>query len=241
MGDYLIGTQLHIRKLAEGRLERAYKLGLELAVELIAGVLPLNIAADIGVEKQRICDLVRIHARAAHGHIDIKADLAVNDAERDGIGRAELIVDKLLEIKVIHTLILGGVAAVGKALADGLECFLYAAAEAAGENGRLGRCIVCKLARLCADLDDLALLDNDHALTVGNGNARAVGDDVVIPPGVRRAAAGTLLSLCDKHILGYRFAVEKFLPLVCQCAAYGTDACFDKSHCIDSFRLYMFV
>ena len=174
MGDYLIGTQLHIRKLAEGRLERAYKLGLELAVELIAGVLPLNIAADIGVEKQRICDLVRIHARAAHRYIDIKADLAVNDAERDGIGRAELIVDELFEVKVVNALILGGVAAVGKALADGLECFLYAGAEAAGENGRLGRCIVCKLTRLCADLDDLALLNNDHALTVGNGNAGTV-------------------------------------------------------------------
>ena len=38
---------------------------------------------------------------------------------------------------------------------------------------RLCGAVVCKLARLCAYLDDLSLLDDYHALTVSDGDARS--------------------------------------------------------------------
>ena len=82
--------------------------------------------------------------------------------------------DELLGIEVVHTLILAGVAAIGEALADGLEALKNALTELARENGRLGRCIVCKFAGFSTDLHHLTLFHDDHALTVGHGDAGAV-------------------------------------------------------------------
>ncbi len=105
--------------------------------------------------------------------------MRVDHAERDGVRRAELVVDQLLGVEIVDPLILSGVAAVSKALADRLEGLLDALAEVAREDRRLGRAVVCKFAGLGADLDDLALLDDDHALTVGDGDAGTVRYDVV--------------------------------------------------------------
>ena len=103
----------------------------------------------------------------------------VDHAERNRRGRAVFVADELLGVEVVHALILGWLAAEGEALADVLEGGKNALAERAGENGGLGRGIIDEFAGLGAKLRDLALIDDDHALTVGDGDHRAVGNDVV--------------------------------------------------------------
>ena len=170
----LIRSHLHIGEPGKRRLKRAYKFGLELRVYLRAIIVLLDIAADIGVKQQGVCYLVGINAVASYASVEIETDAAVDDAEGDGRGRSELVVDYLLGVEVVNALILAGVAAVGKALTYSLEGIEYRLAERACEDAGLGGGVVGKFAGLCADLDDLALLDDYHTLTVGNGNARAV-------------------------------------------------------------------
>ena len=66
-----------------------------------------------------------------------------------------------------------------EALADILEGVENILAQLAVEQRRLGRGIIFEFARLRAELRDLALIDDDHALAVGDGDHRAVGNDVV--------------------------------------------------------------
>ena len=51
-----------------------------------------------------------------------------------------------------------------------LEGVDKALTELAGEYGGGGGGVIDELAGLGADLNDSALIDNDHALTVGNGD-----------------------------------------------------------------------
>ena len=51
--DDLIRTQLEVGQLAERRLKRADKLGLQLTVKLVAAVFLLHVPAHVGVEEQR--------------------------------------------------------------------------------------------------------------------------------------------------------------------------------------------
>ena len=226
----LVRAHFKCRKTCKGRLKRADKLGFKLRVDFRALVGLLNIAADVCVKQQRICDLIGINAVASDFGVRVKSYTVINNAEGDGRCGAESVIDYLLGVEVVNALILAGVAAEGKALADGLEGVKYRLTETAGENARLSRCIVCKLSRLCADLDNLALLDDYHALAVGNGNARAAGNDVVVAPGVRRARACALCTLYNECVFINCVAVEKLLPLVCHRSAESACAGPYKSH-----------
>ena len=214
MGNDLIGPQLQAGQPAKSGLQSADEFGFQLIFDLLATVILLHIAAHIGIEQQRVCDLVGIHAGAAHGHINVQADLVVHNPERNGIGRAELVVDQLLGVEIVHPLILTGIAAVGKALADGLEGFQNGLAQLARKNAGLCRAVVSILAGLGTDFHHLALLHDHHTLAVSNGNAGAVGDDIIGCFGVGGTAADTLDTLGDQHIRIHGIAVEKFLPLV---------------------------
>ena len=86
------------------------------------------------------------------------------------------------------------------------------------------------LARLGADLHDLALLDDEHALPVGDGDARAGGDDVLVAVCVARAAGGFFLSFHGQHIGWQGLTGEEFFPLVGQNAAGSARGSFDQSH-----------
>ena len=179
MYDDLIGAKLKVGELSKSGLKRADELCLELIVYLFAGIILLDIAADIGIEEHGVVYLIGIYARAADCDIDIKAYLRIDDTERNRVRSAELVVHQFLGVEIIDTLILSGIAAVGETLTDGLECLFNAVAERARENRGLRGGIICKLAGLRAELDYLALLDYHHALSVRNGYTRAVCDDVV--------------------------------------------------------------
>ena len=167
-------------------------------------------------------------------------DVAVHHAEGDGRRGAELVFHDLLGVEVVDALILAGVAAEGKALADQLEGVLDAFAQLAGEDAGLGGGVIDEFAGLGADLNDLALFHDDHALAVGHGDQGAVGDDVVVALGVGGTAGDALLALDDQHVLVDRVAVEKLLPLISQHAADCADARRNKTHSSCSFLFFRF-
>ena len=237
MGGQGAGADLHFRDLGEGRLQGADELGFELGVDLASGIVALDVAADVGIEQQRIGDAVGVHAAAADRHVQIQVDLMVHHTEGDGRGGAELVVHDLLGVEVVDALILAGVAAEGEALADELEGFLQAVAKLAGEDAGLGGGIIGKLAGLGADLHDFALLHDDHALAVGHCDEGAVGDDIVVALGVARAGGDPLLPLDHEGICIDGVTIEEFLPLIGQNAAHGADSCLNESHSIAPFRM----
>ena len=228
-------TDLQLGDPGKGRLEGGDELRLQLTIDLLTCVFIADIAAYVGVEQQGIGDLVGINAAAADGNVDIQTDVAVDHTEGNGRGRAELVVDQLFRVEVVDALVLAGVTAVGKTLADGLEGLLDGGAQLACKDARLGGGIVGELTRLGTDLDDLSLLHDDHALTVSNGDAGAVGDDVVVALGIGGTGSDLLLALDHQHIFRQGFAVEEFLPLIGQSAAQGSDSSFDKSHGVAPF------
>ena len=196
----LIRTELEIRELSERRLEGGDELALQRRVELAAFIIAFDVSAYVLVEEHRVGDLIGIDAGASDRDIDIESDLGVHYAERNGICRAELVVEYFLHVEVIDSLILTGVAAVCKAFADHLEGFLYALAEIAGEDRWLCRVVPGELARLRAELDDLALLDDYHALSVSDSDTRAVRDDIVITLRVGGASGDPLLTFGYKDL-----------------------------------------
>ena len=230
----LLGSQC-----AEGVLQVGNELSLQSAVDLIPGVLVIHIAADLGVEQQRVGNIVGVHAVAAQVHGLVEAHLLVADLKEDGRGRSELIAHDLLGVDVINTLILAGVTAVGKALAHGLEGVQDALAQRTGKQRGLCGGVIGELAGLGADLHHLALLHDDHALTVGHGDAGAVGDNVVVALGVGGTTGDALLALADQNISGQCLAIEKLLPLIGQSATQRTDASFNKSHNRNSFHCFV--
>ena len=229
-GDLVVHDLLR-GDLRQCRLQCAKKLALEHAVDLVTAVFAADIAADIRIEQERIDDLVGIDAVAAQVNGELVAQTLVNDdAERDRRGSAVFVVEDLLGVEIVNALILAGITAVGKTLADELEGLLDAVTQLAREDARLGGGIVCKFTGLCTDLNDLTLLDNDHALSVGDRDAGAVGDDVVTALRVGGTAADALLPLDHQNILVQCLTIEKFLPLVSQYAAQCAESCFNKSH-----------
>ena len=118
--------------------------------------------------------MIAVLAEAADGDVDIDPGALVDYAEGNGARGAVLIADELLGVEEVDPLILGGLSAEGESLGEILKGLDKARAEASGEYGGLGAGVVNELARLGADVDDLALVDDDHALTVGNGDNGAV-------------------------------------------------------------------
>ena len=230
VGNDLIGPQFQIGKLCKSGLQGADKLGFQLAVQLVTGVVLRNIAANLGVEQQRVGNAVGINARAADGNIHIQTDLGIHHPEGDGIGRAELIVQQFLGVEIIDPLILAGVAAKGEALAHRLEGLQNAFTQRAGEDAGLGGGVVCKLTGLGTDLHDLSLLHDHHALTVCHGDDAAVGNNIIAALGVGRACAHALAALDHHGVLVHCLAVEIFLPLICQSALQSAQTCLNKSH-----------
>ena len=81
------------------------------------------------VEQHGVGNFVGIHAVAADGHVDVQPDVAVDNAEGDRGGRAELVVHDLLGIEVVNALVLARVSAEREAAAYGLERIEQALAE----------------------------------------------------------------------------------------------------------------
>ena len=230
LGRQLGRTQFHFCQRTKGRLQSGNELGLHLLVDLVTGEGLLHITANLGVEQQGVSNDVGVDTVAADIDGTAEADTLIHDLKDNGAGSAELVAHDLLGVEVVNSLILTGVTAVGKTLTDGLEGVLQALAEAACKDGRLGRGIVCIFAGFGANLNHLALLHDDHTLTVSNSDAGTIADNVIAALGVGATTAYALGTLDHQGIHVQCLAIEKFLPLICQYAAKSAQTCFNKSH-----------
>ena len=167
----LVRTELEIGELSECRLEGGDELALQRRIKLAALIIAFDVSADVLVKEHRVGNLIGIDAGTSYRDIDIKSNLGINYTERNRICRAELVIENFLHVEVVNSLILTGIAAVCKAFADHLEGFLYAIAEISCKDRRLRRVVPGELTRLRAELNDFALLDDYHALSVSNGDA----------------------------------------------------------------------
>ena len=220
----------HLRDLGKGGLQSGEQLGLKLAVDLIARVAIGHVATHVGVEQQRVGDAVRILAVAAHGDVDVQANVVIDHAEGHGRGGAVLVADDLLGVDEVDALVLARVATKGKAAADIGEGLLDGIAQVAAKDARLAAGIEDELTGLQRDFDDLAVLHHEHALAVVDGDDRAVGDDVVLAARVGATATGAFAALAGQDVSRHRFAVDKFLPLVGHDAAGSSQSSFQESH-----------
>ena len=164
----------HVGNFRERGLKGCQQFGFQLAVETVAGEFLRDVAADVRVEENRVADAVAVFAEAAKGNVDVDARALVDDAEGNGRRRTVFVADELLGIEVVDALVLRGLTAEGEALTDILEGVDDARAELTGEDRGLGRGIIDEFTGLGAKLRNLALVDDDHALTVGNRHDRTV-------------------------------------------------------------------
>ena len=161
----------------------------------------------------------------------------VHHTEGHGAGSAVLVAHQFLGVEVVDSLILGRLTAEGETLTQLCKGLLDALAQIAAEDGGLGGCIVCILAGFSGKFHDLALVHDHHALAVSNQDHGAGGDDIVSSLGVGASLARYLLALHDQDIRGDCLATEKFLPLIGQNTAGGTQCSFNKTH--NSFLLFI--
>ncbi len=220
----------HFTDAGKGGLEGGQQLTFQLAVDLCSAVRLRHVAADVGIEQQRIDELVAVLAEAADGDVQVDARPLVHHPEGDRRGGAVLVADDLLGVEVVDPLVLGSLAAESEPLADLLEHLADALAQIAGKDAGFGGGVEGKLARLGADLHHLALLHDHHALAVGHGNDGAAGDDVVAALGIAGAARGALLPLHRQNVRRDGLAVKILLPLVGQYATRAAQCCLNKSH-----------
>ena len=211
----------HLGNLRKRGLKRGEQLALELAVDLIAGVIAVHISADVGVKQHRIGHAVAVFAEAAYGNIHVQADVVVHHAEGHRAGRAVFIAGDFLGVEEVHALIYPGLTAKGEAVKGGFQNgFHFIAIELAVKQA--GFCVLIEdiLAGFGAEFHDLALIHDHHALAVGHGDDAAVGDHVVVlMPAAAETASDLFLRLCRQHVVRQRIHIKVLFPLTGQRAA----------------------
>ena len=222
-------TDAQIGNLCKSRLQCCQKLCFQHAVNIISGVVICNITADIGVEQKRIYDLVRIFSIAAKCDINIQSDIIINDTERNRIHRTIFIAEDFLCIDEVYTLILSRITTHGNTFADQGKGLFDVISETAIENTWLRRSIVYKFTGLCADFDDLTLIDDQHTLTVVDSNDRAVGNNIILTPCIAACTfiARALFPFCYQYICCHGVAVKILTPLISECRSDRISGCFD--------------
>ncbi len=169
----------HGRDLGKDRLQGIHELGSQLVIHASAKIRLLHVSGDIGIEEEGVLHLVGIFTEGLDGDVDIKPDVLVDDPEGNCVGRTELIVHHFLHIEVIDPLILARVTAESEALADALEGTDNILTQGTVEKRRFRRSIVDILTGLGREIHHLALFNNNHALTVVDGDDGAIRDNVV--------------------------------------------------------------
>ena len=210
-------------------LQGSEKLGFQLAVQLVAGVVLRYVAAYVLVEQHGVGDLVGILTVAADGNVHIKADVVIHNPEGDGCGGAVLVAHQLLQVEEVHPLILGGISAEGEAALEGFPA-AFKTFQTALENGGFAGGIPGVFAGLGGELRNLALLHDHHALPLVDGDDGAVGNDVVRALGVAAAGGGALFALGDQNVGRHAVTVEILFPLIGKDAACRSQCCFDQTH-----------
>ncbi len=161
-----------------------------------------------------------------------EADVVIHHAEGHRAGRSVFVAQNLLGVEEIDALILSGLTAEGKAVKGGLQNGLgLFAVQRAVEDARLAVLLEDILARLGAEIHDLTLIHNHHALAVRHRDDAAVGNHVVIlVAAAAEAALDLFLRLRRQHIVRQRIHVKIFLPLAGERAAGGVQCCCNQSH-----------
>ena len=206
----------HLTDSGKSGLKCRQQFGFQLTVNGSAVKIRFHIAADVGVEQQRICHPVRILPKAANGDINVDSRPLVHDPEGYRRGCPILIPYDLLDVKVIHPLILGRLTAKGKALANVLEYLIDTLTQITRENTGFRRGVISKFARFGAHLHYLALLYDHHALAVGHSDHRTVGDNILAALGIGGSFGCSFLSLNCQHIGWNCLTVKILFPLISQ-------------------------
>ena len=227
MSRHLRITNALCRDFREGRLQCCQKLGFELGIDAFSVIRVLYIRADVGVEANRIDDMVAVLAKALNGDIHIQTDVFVHNAERDCTCCAIFIPHQLFCVEIIHALVLWRFSAEGETFPDVAETFFQAFAELAGKDARLGGIVKDEFTRLRADLYNLALLHDHHKLSVRDRDDRTAADDIVGTLGVGGASADSLFALNRDDVFRHGFTIKILLPLVGQVPADCSQSCFD--------------
>ena len=154
----------------------------------------------------------------------------IHNTEGDRGGGAILVAHDFLGVEVVNPLIPAYITAEGEAAAKSLEGILDALSQGAGEDGGFCRSVVGKHAGFGAEFCDPTVIDDDHSLTVGNGNGRTVGDDIFRTLGVGGTSAGAFLGFGHQNVLGKGITIKILFPLVSQHTAGCTKGSFDKTH-----------
>ena len=176
----------HIGDLAERGLQSGQKLCAQLVLDAILGVVTVDVAADVLVEQDRITESIGILTEAADGDIDVQADIVVHNTEGNRIGRSILVADDILGVKIVNSLIMRCHAAIGETSLELLEALCDALAEAAGEYAGLCGGIIRICARLRADVNNRALVNDDHTLAFIDNDCGTICDDVVTSASVEK-------------------------------------------------------
>ena len=213
----------------KGGLQGGHQLGLELAVQRVAGVGVFHIAADIGVKQDGVDHPVAVLAEAPDADVDIDAGALVHHPEGHRVGGAVLVAGELPGIDIVDALVGTGLPAKAEPLAQ-LGKHAVDVLQPAAEQGGLGAGVVGVLAGFGTEVHHLALLHDQHALAVGHGDHRAVRDDVFAAVPVGGAAVGPLLALDGQHLRRQSVTIKIFLPLVAHHAGCRAHGCFDETH-----------
>ena len=214
-----------------------HQLALHLAVDLVTTIILSNVRAHIGVEKQRIGNLVAVFAKATNANLPVNSQVIINQTHRNRLRGAKLIAVNFLHIEVINALILTRVTAKGKALTNLAKYCLNVFFKIASEYRRLTGGIVYIFAGLVAQIHNLTLLYDNHALAVIDSDNAAITDNVVFgrSVGATSLTGRTLLTLSHQNVGGHAVAVKKLFPLVAEYAAYSAHCCFNQTHNTTSF------
>ena len=222
----------HLGNLCERRLKCGQQFALELAVDLVAGVIALHVAADVGIEQHWVGHAIAVFAEAADGNVHVQADVIVHHPEGHRAGRSVFVAQDFLGIEEIDPLIPAGLAAEGKAVEGGFQNgFHLLAIERPVEDTGFAALFKDILARLGAKVHDFSLIHDHHALAVGHGDDTAVRDDIVVLTPTA-AEAGLYLFLClrRQHVIRQGVHVKILFPLAGQRAARRVQCSRNQSH-----------
>ena len=131
--------------------------------------------------------MVTVLAEALDVKIGVDARALIYHAEGNRGRRAVLVPDDFFRIEIVDALVLARIAAERKATSHLLEGRNDTLPEVTGEDRRFGGFVVSILSRLGANLNNLARLNNDHALSVIDCDTGTVGNDVILSTGVGTA------------------------------------------------------
>ena len=222
----------HLGNLCERGLKRGQQFALELAVNLLARVVALHIAADVRVKQHRVGHAIAVFAETANGNIHVQTDIAVHHAEGNRAGRSVFVAQDLLGVEEIDPLIPAGLTAEGKAVEGGFQNgFHLLAVERPVEDAGFAALFKDILARLGAEIDDFSLIHDHHALAVGHGDDAAVRNDVVVlTPAAAEAGFYLFLRFRRQHVVRQGIHIKILFPLAGQRAARRVQCSRNQSH-----------